>query len=85
MSFGTVYSYPNNPRVIKVRPLPPPQTTSSPNKKQTHAVANLNGLQIDEAPFQMGVTNRTPEFLSKFPLGKIPAFESADGSVAGAV
>jgi len=29
----------------------------------------------------MGVTNRTPEFLSKFPLGKIPAFESADGSV----
>ena len=28
----------------------------------------------------MGTTNRTPEFLAKFPLGKVPAFESADGS-----
>ncbi|EYE98797.1 glutathione S-transferase family protein [Aspergillus ruber CBS 135680] len=64
MAFGTIYSYPNNPRVIK-----------------THAAANLNGLEVTEAPFQMGVTNRTPEFLTKFPLGKIPAFESADSSV----
>lgn len=31
--------------------------------------------------FQMGVTNRTPEFLAKFPLGKVPAFETADGSL----
>lgn len=29
----------------------------------------------------MGKTNRTPEFLSKFPFGKVPAFEGADGSV----
>jgi len=29
----------------------------------------------------MGVTNRTPEFLAKFPLGKVPAFESADGTL----
>lgn len=28
----------------------------------------------------MGKTNRTPEFLSKFPLGKVPAFEGADGT-----
>jgi elongation factor 1-gamma len=27
----------------------------------------------------MGVTNKSPEFLAKFPFGKIPAFESADG------
>lgn len=27
----------------------------------------------------MGVTNKTPEFLAKFPLGKVPAFEGADG------
>lgn len=27
----------------------------------------------------MGETNRTPEFLAKFPFGKVPAFESTDG------
>lgn len=27
----------------------------------------------------MGTTNRTPEFLAKFPLGKVPALETADG------
>lgn len=29
----------------------------------------------------MGKTNRTPEFLAKFPLGKVPAFEGADGTL----
>lgn len=29
----------------------------------------------------MGVTNKSPEFLAKFPLGKVPAFETADGSL----
>lgn len=28
----------------------------------------------------MGKTNREPEFLAKFPLGKVPAFEGADGT-----
>jgi elongation factor 1-gamma len=27
----------------------------------------------------MGVTNRTSEFLAKFPMGKVPALEAADG------
>ncbi len=27
----------------------------------------------------MGITNKTPEYLAKFPLGKIPSFESATG------
>lgn len=80
--FGTIYTYPNNPRVIKVHPLPLPPCSIQrhTNKKQTHAVANLNNLEITEPPFQMGTTNRTPDFLAKFPLGKIPAFESADPS-----
>ncbi|KAI9372859.1 glutathione S-transferase [Aspergillus egyptiacus] len=60
--FGTIYSYPDNPRVQKIR-----------------AVANINGLTIDDAEFKMGETNRTEDFLSKFPMGKAPAFSSADG------
>ncbi|KAL2864053.1 glutathione S-transferase family protein [Aspergillus lucknowensis] len=60
--FGTIYSYPNNPRVAKIR-----------------AVANINGLTLEDAPFTFRETNRTPDFLAKFPLGKVPAFTSADG------
>ncbi|GAP84875.1 putative glutathione S-transferase-like protein [Rosellinia necatrix] len=42
-------------------------------------IADLNGLEIEIPPFTMRETNRTPEFLSKFALGKVPAFEGADG------
>ncbi|RHZ54437.1 hypothetical protein CDV55_104865 [Aspergillus turcosus] len=63
MSFGTLYSYPNNPRVMKIL-----------------AAANLNALSIQTPTFQIGTDNRTPEFLSKFPFGKVPAFEGADGT-----
>ncbi|KAL3479579.1 glutathione S-transferase [Aspergillus californicus] len=63
MSFGTLFTYPGNPRVSKIQ-----------------AVAKLNGLTIEQdAEFTMGQTNLTPEFLSKFPLGKAPTFTSADG------
>ena len=30
--------------------------------------------------FVMGETNALPEFLAKFPTGKVPAFETQDGS-----
>jgi elongation factor 1-gamma len=43
-------------------------------------VAAINGLEVTHAEdFKMGETNRTPEFLAKFPLGKVPALECADG------
>ena len=29
--------------------------------------------------FKFGETNKAPEFLKKFPLGKVPAFEGSDG------
>ncbi|KAJ4289913.1 hypothetical protein N0V88_006708 [Collariella sp. IMI 366227] len=62
---GKIYTYPNNYRVQRVL-----------------ALAAINTLTVEVDPdFQMGVTNRTPEFLAKFPLGKVPAFESADGSL----
>ncbi|KAJ2999207.1 hypothetical protein NUW58_g62 [Xylaria curta] len=62
--FGKIYSYPNNPRVNRAL-----------------AIADLNGLEIEIPEFTVGdaPTHKTPEFLAKFPLGKIPAFEGADG------
>lgn len=47
--------------------------------QRAQVIAELNGLELKEAEFQMGVTNKSPEFLAKFPLGKVPAFEGADG------
>uniref|UniRef100_A0A8C5QUP6 p47 n=1 Tax=Leptobrachium leishanense TaxID=445787 RepID=A0A8C5QUP6_9ANUR len=62
----TLYTYPDNWRAYK--PL---------------IAAQYSGLPIKVAStppeFQFGVTNKTPEFLKKFPLGKVPAFEDIDG------
>ncbi|KAK7537574.1 glutathione S-transferase [Phyllosticta citricarpa] len=62
--FGKLYSYTPSPRVSRIL-----------------AVAKLNGLEIDiPADFKMGETNKTPEFLAKWPAGKVPSFEDADGN-----
>jgi elongation factor 1-gamma len=55
---------------------------------QIKAVAAFAGLEIAApASYEHYVDNKKPEFLSKFPHGKIPAFEGADGFkvVEGAV
>jgi elongation factor 1-gamma len=44
------------------------------------AAAYLNDLTIViPEDFAYGVTNKSPEFLAKFPMGKIPALETASG------
>ncbi|KAF2806034.1 glutathione S-transferase, partial [Mytilinidion resinicola] len=44
------------------------------------AAAALNALPITVPPdFAYGTTNRTPAFFAKFPMGKIPALETATG------
>jgi elongation factor 1-gamma len=44
------------------------------------AVANLSGLALTIPPnFVYGQTNKTPEYLSKFPHGKLPALETSEG------
>merc|ERR1711982_140465 len=42
--------------------------------------AKYSGAQVTVAKdFVFGETNKKPEFLQKFPLGKVPAFEGSDG------
>merc|ERR1711942_266451 len=42
--------------------------------------AKYSGAQLTVAKdFVFGETNKTPDFLKKFPLGKVPAFEGSDG------
>ncbi|KAJ3033797.1 Elongation factor 1-gamma [Rhizophlyctis rosea] len=46
---------------------------------KVHIAAAYNDLTVEEVAINMGVDNKTPEFLAKFPLGKVPVFEGADG------
>lgn len=53
---------------------------TDPFFSQIKSVAALSGVEIaDPVGYEHMVDNKKPEFLSKFPHGKIPAFESADG------
>ncbi|KAI1369616.1 glutathione S-transferase [Xylaria arbuscula] len=52
---------------------------TNPRVTRVMVMAEMNGLEIEIPPFTMRETNATPEFLAKFPLGKVPAFEGADG------
>jgi elongation factor 1-gamma len=42
--------------------------------------AKYNGLEIDVPSFEFGKDNKSEEFLSKFPMGKVPVFEDAHGN-----
>lgn len=61
-----LYTYPDNWRAFKAL-----------------IAAQYSGAKITvksgPPQFQFGQTNKTPEFLKKFPLGKVPAFEGNDG------
>uniref|UniRef100_V9KWZ0 Eukaryotic translation elongation factor 1 gamma n=1 Tax=Callorhinchus milii TaxID=7868 RepID=V9KWZ0_CALMI len=63
---GTLYTYPDNWRAFKAL-----------------IAAQFSGstVRLQTAPphFHFGQTNRSPAFLHKFPLGKVPAFEGDDG------
>lgn len=42
--------------------------------------AKYSGEKVEQpTDFELGVTNKSSEFLSKFPFGKVPAMETADG------
>jgi len=65
MVAGTLFAYPDNFRAQKAL-----------------IAAKYSGAQLTVAKdFVFGETNKTPEFLKKFPLGKVPAFEGSDGVI----
>ncbi|KAB2573252.1 Glutathione S-transferase-like protein FUS3 [Lasiodiplodia theobromae] len=48
--------------------------------EKIEAAAALNGRTVDYVPnFVIGQTNKTPEFLADFPMGRVPTFRSASG------
>jgi elongation factor 1-gamma len=54
--------------------------TTYGKSKAIRAAAAYAGLEIAQpASYEHYVDNKKPEFLAKFPHGKIPAFEGADG------
>ncbi|XP_053608222.1 elongation factor 1-gamma [Plodia interpunctella] len=65
MAAGVLYTYPENFRAYKAL-----------------IAAQYSGADVKVAPnFVFGETNKSEDFLKKFPTGKVPAFESADGKV----
>lgn len=56
----------------------------NPNKNAWKALiaAEYCGVKVELVKeFQMGVSNKTPEFLKMNPMGKVPVLETPDGSV----
>lgn len=43
------------------------------------SAAAIAGLEIESPPFELGVTNKDPDFVRKFAMAKIPAFEDIEG------
>ncbi|KAK8084266.1 hypothetical protein PG997_005537 [Apiospora hydei] len=55
-----------------------------PRTRKILGAAALNGLELEiPANFEARVTNKTPEFLAKFPLGQIPSFEGRSSASLG--
>ncbi|XP_057793678.1 elongation factor 1-gamma 2-like [Salvia miltiorrhiza] len=57
-------------------------STANKNTQKTLIVSEFNGVKVELAKdFQMGVTNKTPEFIKMNPIGKIPVLETPDGPI----
>ena len=51
------------------------------NANKALIVAEYAGIQIDVPRFEMGKSNKTPEFLKLNPFGKVPTLETPEGGV----
>jgi len=56
--------------------------SSNKNAFKTLIAADYSGIKVELVKdFQMGVSNKTPEFLKMNPTGKVPVLETPDGPV----
>jgi hypothetical protein len=83
-SIGTLYTVPYQTKGKIVRIAQPPDKRHSPTQLfdiyQIKAAAALGGIILDAPESYVHMEdNKKPEFLSKFPHGKIPALETKDG------
>jgi len=63
MASGKLYTYPGNFRAFKAL-----------------IAAEFSGAKVSvDSGFKFGETNKSADFLNKFPLGKVPAFEASNG------
>jgi len=51
----------------------------NPRVQRALIAAEYNGVKVEVPAFQFGVDNKTPEFLAKFPVGKVPAMDTPQG------
>ncbi|CAL5329819.1 unnamed protein product [Camellia sinensis] len=52
------------------------------NAFKTLIAAEYSGVQVELAQnFEMGVSNKTPEFIKMNPIGKVPVLETPDGPI----
>lgn len=82
MSLGKVYTYPSEPHSELARLAPFAQhffvLADNWRVKRIQAVAALSGASVEEVHIEMAKT-KSDEYLQKFPVGCVPAFEGADG------
>jgi len=53
----------------------------NPRTWKSLIAAKYGGVEIDTPAFNFGVDNKTPEFLKKNPLGKVPVLDTPDGAI----
>ena len=51
---------------------------------QSLIIARYNGVEIAVPPFEMGKDNKTPAFLAKSPMGKVPVLSTSEGCICEA-
>ena len=51
---------------------------------QSLIIARYNGIEIEVPAFEMGKDNKSPAFLAKSPMGKVPVLETAEGCICEA-